>query len=1108
MDRRFQAGGGQGRSTRSEPIENDASEVNWNDIENELESTNSVWKDLHFDSLPHVVEVLTSRDPQGALRSLRRRRDAIEELVDDVVQGYHSGFNRAIHNYSRILRLFSESAAQMSGLKTNLGESRRLLSARHKQLQQLFYRSITLRHIISLLDQIDNVAKVPARVEKMIAEKKYYAAVQTLLHSIGLIEREGIQGVGALREVRNELVALRQKLFQKVVDDLQHHLYNKGTYSIKDHDRTEHDDDISTIVIAPVPASVTGYASVGPAGGKIEKTSRAKPRSMRRTPSEARSLSIDTSSQSMEDRELDDNPGTPSSEVSGSSSRQELVPDFIARRLSQQQLPPWLAETTPDSFTEAISKSDAPLLVKYLQTLVEILFMLGRIAAAGSILSQKLRGAVRERIVAEIKAKAAKLDSTRPRMEKGSNTLGFASSLSLPRSLSTPRKTRAEDASNPHHGSNGNSIKPPAGAHMRDGAAALVASPMHAAQVAAHDLLESIMQMLLQVLENHVCVCELIDKKVANVATQGSRGVSLQEQDIALNAPTGGYSMAFAWSCIQSEVQQLICDILRATPDSATTDGAASRIQNLHISNGTSSVAELTFSFRFSEHAHPVAGAGESLSSTLGVDGTFHNSKKRGTTLAQEGYGTAAVLSERGIYLTSACYRPVLQFTDKVCQVLPPKYAELGRLGLRPFIDNAVLDQFLPGMHADYRSRVAEALSSPAAFRPKGKKVKGPYETSQEKSRLMLQGPLVVEQLVGEVLLWAQAMPVYAGEFVHLIHTLLERTLERCRAVYTEAVLGSVSSGPVGSPELEHLMKQQRHLAVLLEEGEPSEKELQEAAEVPLPDSDEYDIEMKIHHLLFQLRPLKEEQLILDTQKLLLLGALSDTLDHLGDSINLLGQAQLSNVGKKKIQRRNSNAAPLSSGLAALASRCRSLSRECLRTLRLEMQLQCVFHLQAMHGKSYICENDAEDPEDFIVAITSQMTRMNEELSIYLSPARRCYVLGGVCGLAATGLIGGLSGVEGVNLLGVRQIQRNRQQLQQSLATLGANSISSIQMCLDRVNEYYDLLKRPYEALVAYIGDHDHYYSYNEYMALVKAKVPGRDVPPDAAAKVGKFLTS
>ena len=45
---------------------------------------------------------------------LRAQRERVEDLVDDVVQSYHNGFNKAIHNYSRILRLFSESKDQVS----------------------------------------------------------------------------------------------------------------------------------------------------------------------------------------------------------------------------------------------------------------------------------------------------------------------------------------------------------------------------------------------------------------------------------------------------------------------------------------------------------------------------------------------------------------------------------------------------------------------------------------------------------------------------------------------------------------------------------------------------------------------------------------------------------------------------------------------------------------------------------------------------------------------------------------------------------------------------------------------------------------------------------
>lgn len=44
---------------------------------------------------------------------LRLQHERIEGLVDDVVQGYHSGFNQAIHNYSRILDLFTTAQEEV-----------------------------------------------------------------------------------------------------------------------------------------------------------------------------------------------------------------------------------------------------------------------------------------------------------------------------------------------------------------------------------------------------------------------------------------------------------------------------------------------------------------------------------------------------------------------------------------------------------------------------------------------------------------------------------------------------------------------------------------------------------------------------------------------------------------------------------------------------------------------------------------------------------------------------------------------------------------------------------------------------------------------------------
>lgn len=71
----------------------------------QLESIGDAWKQPRFDSLPHVVEVITSPNIEASVAQLRETRDAIEEIVDSVVRIYHSGFNKAIHNYSQVCRL-------------------------------------------------------------------------------------------------------------------------------------------------------------------------------------------------------------------------------------------------------------------------------------------------------------------------------------------------------------------------------------------------------------------------------------------------------------------------------------------------------------------------------------------------------------------------------------------------------------------------------------------------------------------------------------------------------------------------------------------------------------------------------------------------------------------------------------------------------------------------------------------------------------------------------------------------------------------------------------------------------------------------------------------
>ncbi len=137
--------------------------VNWDAVDDELDKIPSELKDPRFDSLRHVLNILSAVDAEAALEEvhlcwrfcslsverswsswhdspctlqLRGQRDTIEQLVDEVVSGYHNGFNKAIHNYSQILQLFTDCKTHVNTLRSSLQEAKGQLGAQSRSLQQ------------------------------------------------------------------------------------------------------------------------------------------------------------------------------------------------------------------------------------------------------------------------------------------------------------------------------------------------------------------------------------------------------------------------------------------------------------------------------------------------------------------------------------------------------------------------------------------------------------------------------------------------------------------------------------------------------------------------------------------------------------------------------------------------------------------------------------------------------------------------------------------------------------------------------------------------------------------------------------------------------------
>ncbi|KAM2998964.1 hypothetical protein FF2_040556 [Malus domestica] len=1048
-------------------------------LREEIAKIDESWAAARFDSLPHVVRILTSKDREGEVQFLKEQSDVVEEVVDEVVHNYHSGFNKAIQNYSQILRLFSESTQSVGVLKVDLAEAKKRLSARSKQLHQLWYRSVTLRHIISLLDQIEGISKVPARIEKLIAEKQYYAAVQFHVQSMLMLEREGLQTVGALQDVRSELTKLRGVLFYKVLEDLHAHLYNKGEYSSAALSLQEMDDEVPTTTAAVFSLSNSQSLSRRTRLLKGDNQFGNQGDGSYRTGSVDGGSSFDGV----------DEEGTSELHDEATSDGHTSVRINGDVKIVPREMPTWLQYSTPDEFLEAIKKSDAPLHIKYLQTMVECLCMLRKVAAAGAIICQRLRPTIHEIITSKIKAHAELLNSSRSGIGQASRTAtaGLHFMKGQLQSYQLPKQKRQ----------NGISLS---GTLLAVSPVSPVMAPAGKAQAAAKELLDSVLDAVVRIFENHVVVGELLESKSSvDMNTPKSMPTDVNRNtDLEASQVTGGYSIGFSLTVLQSECQQLVCEILRATPEAASADAAVqtARLANKVPSKDKRDGAEegLTFAFRFTDATISIPNQG--------VDLIRQGWSRKGPNVSQEGYGSAAILPEQGIYLAASVYRPVIQFTDKVASMLPKKYSQLGNDGLMAFVENFVKDHFLPTMFVDYRKGVQQAISSPAAFRPRAHAAAS-YTPSIEKGRPVLQGLLAIDFLAKEVLGWAQAMPKFAVDLVKYVQTFLERTFERCRTAYMEAVLEKQSYMLIGRHDIEQLMRLDPASTCLPNSFSQSNFETHSS------DSESLEVELQLSDLLLNLRPIKQDNLIRDDNKLILLASLSDSLEYVAESIERLGQTtfrspnQVEESGKNRHQRATSDA---SRDLASFADEYRKLAIDCLKVLRVEMQLETIFHMQEMTNREYMEDQDAEEPDDFIISLTAQITRRDEEMAPFIAGTKQNYIFGGICSIAANASIKALADMKSINLFGVQQICRNTIALEQALAAIPSINSEGVQQRLDHVRTYYELLNMPFEALLAFITEHEHLFTTTEYANLLKVQVPGREIPADALDRVSQIL--
>ncbi|XP_033919191.1 exocyst complex component 4 [Melopsittacus undulatus] len=203
-----------------------------------------------------VIRTLsTSDDVEDRETEKGRLEEAYEKCdrdLDELIVQHYTELTTAIRTYQSITERITNSRNKIKQVKENLLSCKMLLHCKRDELRKLWIEGIEHKHVLNLLDEIENIKQVPQKLEQCMASKHYLSATDMLVSAVDSLEGPLLQ-VEGLSDLRLELHSKKMNMHLVLIDELHRHLYIKSTNRVGQRNKEKR--RLSSLVkdASPVP---------------------------------------------------------------------------------------------------------------------------------------------------------------------------------------------------------------------------------------------------------------------------------------------------------------------------------------------------------------------------------------------------------------------------------------------------------------------------------------------------------------------------------------------------------------------------------------------------------------------------------------------------------------------------------------------------------------------------------------------------------------------------------------------------------------------------------------------------------------------------------------
>ncbi|KAL1451872.1 hypothetical protein WDU94_006208 [Cyamophila willieti] len=169
------------------------------------------------------------RDRERA--KLEKEYKKSDKQIEEYVSLHHEDLTQIMQLFAKLSSLVSSSKERITTVRENLQACKVLLSCRHEELKKLWLEGVEHKHMIQLLEDIEQIKEMPSKVNSHMSKKQYLTATRLLISSIAACEGS-LNQVEALKQLRNELQNKKQQLHACLTQDLARHIYFVSTQDI------------------------------------------------------------------------------------------------------------------------------------------------------------------------------------------------------------------------------------------------------------------------------------------------------------------------------------------------------------------------------------------------------------------------------------------------------------------------------------------------------------------------------------------------------------------------------------------------------------------------------------------------------------------------------------------------------------------------------------------------------------------------------------------------------------------------------------------------------------------------------------------------------------